>query len=87
MDKFKGHRKTLDSVCDRATAVVPSDASDLIEVSRAIYVGNGGSITVVLAGIEDAVQFVNVPSGVILPIRARRVLATGTTASAMLAMT
>jgi hypothetical protein len=64
-------------------AVTPSDTAgsgDLVYVSRAIYVGTGGDmIAVTMADVE--VTFTSVPDGTVLPIRAKRIKATGTTAT------
>lgn len=68
-----------------ADAVTPSDTVNLAQDARALYVGVGGNITVFLID-NTAVLFANVPAGFILPVRARRVNATGTTASSIVAM-
>ena len=68
-------------------AVFASDdpADDLVNVSRGIYVGVGGNVAV--ADINNAeVIFLNVPSGFILPVRARRVNDTNTSAGSMVAL-
>lgn len=64
-----------------AFAITPDDANDLAVVTRGIYTGAGGSICCVLVGDTSAVTFSNVPAGAILPVRIKKVLATGTTAS------
>lgn len=67
----------------RYAAVTPSDtdgSGDLVEISRAIYVGTGGNlIAITMTGAE--VTFTSVPDGTLLPIRAKRIKATGTTAT------
>jgi hypothetical protein len=64
-------------------AVTPSDTAgsgDLTYISRSIYVGTGGNmIAITMADVE--VTFTAIPDGTILPIRAKRIKATGTTAS------
>ena len=52
---------------------------------RALFVGQGGNLTVRMAGGQD-VTFEAVSGGTILPVRVRRVYATGTTASALVAL-
>lgn len=65
--------------------VTPSDGTDLSAIPRALYVGTAGDISV--TGADGlAATFVGVPGGQILPVRARRVRATGTTASNILAL-
>jgi len=68
-----------------AVAVTPSDSVNLTVFGRALYVGVGGNITVVmLAG--TVVLFTAVPAGTVLPIRVRRVNATGTTATSIVSI-
>ena len=60
--------------------IVPSDTVDLPYLSRAIYVGGYGDVTVInLAG--QTVTFKGLFEGQMLPICAARVKATGTTAT------
>lgn len=67
-----------------AVPVVPSDATILIP-TRALYVGTTGNITAKMAGNDATVLFSNVPVG-ILPIQVTQVLATGTTATNIVAL-
>lgn len=60
-------------------AVTPSDSADLSDVTRGIYVGGAGDLTVAMSGTNVTIS--GVTSGTFLPIRATRVLATGTTAT------
>ena len=69
----------------RAVAVTPSDAVSFAEgTCHAIYVGGAGNITAVVNGI--AVLFTATPVGMVLKVRASRVNATGTTATALVAL-
>lgn len=64
------------------TTVTPSDTVDIPgpEMCRSLYVGGAGDVAAVRQdGV--AVVFSAVPAGSILPIRVRRVNATGTTAT------
>lgn len=65
--------------------ITPDDGTDLSQVTRAVWVGNGGSVIVVLAG-GGQVTLANVVGGSILPIQAKRILATGTTASGLVGL-
>jgi len=76
----------LESPAGRAFAVTPDDSADLSIVSRALYVGGTGNISVILFGDTTAVLFVGVAKGMILPIRAKRVRSTGTTATDIVAL-
>ena len=72
-----------------AIAVVPNDNIDLPFAARGIYVGVAGHIAVLLqADSPDtaSVIFTNVQAGQVLPICAARVLATGTTATGLIAV-
>lgn len=74
---------------ERASAITPNDAADLSETPKAIYVGTGGDIAMI--GDNEAVGALpvvwrNVPAGAIVPFRPRRIMATGTTATDMLAI-
>lgn len=68
-----------------AAAVTPSDATNFA-ACRALYVGTGGNVVVVFDESNAAVTFVNVPSGAVLPVQAKRVNSTSTTASNIVAL-
>jgi hypothetical protein len=72
-----------DQIAAEAFAVTPSDT--VARPARALYVGTGGNVSVVMAG-GQTVTFANVPAGMLLPIEVGRVLATGTTASNIVAL-
>lgn len=69
-----------------AEVVTPHDTTTLAKVSRALYVGVGGDVTVQMYGTGTAILFKNVPTGTLLPIRITRVNSTGTTATNMVAI-
>ncbi len=78
-DSFRSHTRSLISPPEEAAALLPDDAARLPHVTRALYVGAGGDITVeFLSG--DVVRLANVQPGSFLPLRIVRLLATGTTA-------
>lgn len=62
-------------------AIAPSDAIELPELPKGIYVGTGGDITMQMVDADADVIFRNVPSGYILDVRAQFVRSTGTTAA------
>jgi len=76
----------LDWPAIRAAAVTPNDSTDLSFVTRSLYVGGAGNVSVDLAESGTAVVFVGVPAGTFLPIRAKRVRSTGTTATNIVAL-
>lgn len=79
VDIFEDRSGGLESPAYRAFPVTPSDSTDLAMASRALYLGTGGDLRVTMAS-GDAVTFRNAAPG-ILPVRAERVHATGTTAT------
>lgn len=64
----------------RAVAVTPSDSTEIF--GHALYVGVGGNVAMLTEG-GDTVTFTAVPAGTTLVQRFTKVLATGTTASAL----
>ena len=70
---------TPDSCAVNCIAITPADA-DLAAPVRALYLGGSGNVRINDTG-GGSVIFYNVPAGVILPVMARRVWSTNTTAS------
>lgn len=67
-----------------AAAVTPNDGADLPNTCRALYVGAGGTISVVMSG-GQTITF-TAPDGAVLPIVAKRVNDTDTTATGIVAL-
>jgi hypothetical protein len=78
-DKFEGHAPGLNSPPSHLWTVTPDDDHDLPVASRGLNVEVGGSIRVTT--IEGDEGTVHVAAGVVFPIRASRIWATGTTAT------
>lgn len=69
-----------------AYVVTPSNTVNFPQgTCRALYVGSGGNITVLLDN-GDTVTFANAQTGSVLPVECLRVNATGTTASSLIAL-
>ena len=69
-----------------AIAVTPADATDLLGGScEALYVGVGGDVAIYSPGQSTSVVHKNVGAGAVLLVQAKRVLATGTTATDIVA--
>lgn len=68
-----------------AVAITPSDSVDLTYATRGIYVGVGGNIALVMVS-GAVVTLIAVPQGVILPLRVKRINATNTAASSLVAI-
>ena len=85
IDTYKNMMGGLESPAREAAVVTPDDVNDLVNTSRSIYVGTAGDVSVHMIGQSAPVVFKGVPVG-ILPIRADRVLASGTTAADIVAL-
>ncbi len=85
-DGLLNHGRDAGGPARRAAAITPSDTVDLTAYAKALYVGGAGNVRVLTVGAEDwdAVTFANHPVGW-LPVQVRRVLATGTTATQIVA--
>lgn len=68
-----------------AAAVTPSDSVDLPQICRGLYVGVSGNISLDMPD-GATVLFSNVAAGIVLPIRAKRVRSTSTTATGIVAV-
>lgn len=80
-DPFPFHGDSPNSPASVAFAIVPSNTAELAQVTKAIYVGTGGHVTLrPLRSVGDVV-YRNVPAGAYLTVRASHVRATGTTAA------
>ena len=67
-------------------AVTPSDTVDLASPARAFFIGVTGDVVLVPIDGTTAITFKNVASGQIIPIQARRVNSTNTTATNIVAL-
>jgi hypothetical protein len=84
MGSYAGRQSNLSDPASHAFAVTPSDGSDLSTWALALYVAGSGDVRVTTWGGET-VTFAGVPAGV-LPVRVRRVHATGTTATGIIGL-
>ena len=69
----------------RAVVIAPNDAVDLTVSGAVVFVGVGGDVKVTTVS-GDTVVFKNLADGSILPVQVRRVWATGTDATDMIAL-
>lgn len=81
-DLYEMHASGLTAPAQGAADITPSDTGSLTTYTRAIYVGGDGNMRVELVS-GNIVTLTGVIAGNIYPIRARQVLATGTTATAL----
>lgn len=70
----------LTAPADNAEAVTPSDSVSLVNVSRALWIGGAGNITVIMKD-GTTVLFSGIQAGTWMPLRVSQVKATGTTAT------
>jgi len=84
-DTFASNAVGMSGPARNAVAITPDNTATLTYIPRGIYVGGGGSISVVLVS-GDSASFSNVAAGTILPICPKQVLATGTTASGLIGL-
>ena len=78
-------RQLSPNPADDYFAVTPSDATDLAVSTRGLFVGGAGNLVAVKED-NTTVTFTGVIAGQILPIRVRRVNATNTTATNIVAL-
>jgi hypothetical protein len=65
--------------------LTPSDTADLVRFTDAILVGGAGDVAAVMQN-NRAVTLTGLPAGAWVPIKARRINATGTTATSLVAL-
>jgi len=78
-DRFPGAEDLLSPALN-ALEVTPSDSAPLPFVSKRLWVGGAGNVTLTTVG-GQTVEYANVPAGAYLNVRADQVMATGTTAT------
>jgi hypothetical protein len=82
-DSFAFAADSASNPARRLAAITPSDTVDLTEIPKALWVAVGGTVT--LVGVGDVANagtaLGTLPAGTLIPVRARRVRATGTSAT------
>lgn len=81
---FRNSDDTISAV--EAITITPNDATDLSKVTRGLYIGATGNVRVLLYYDTVPVTFVGAVTGSVLPIRVKRVYATGTTATSLVGL-
>lgn len=84
-DEFANLASGLESPAARAFSITKHDSTNFTKNTRAIYVGGAGDVVVVFDD-DSTATFVGVPAGSILPVRAKRVNSTSTSATSMVGM-
>lgn len=83
-DPFENHSPGLEAPASGGAAVVPDDNADLGIPARFLWVGGAGDVDLVTVGGESLLVR-GCAAGTVVPIRTRRVRATATTATDILA--
>jgi hypothetical protein len=82
-DAFAMHGDSAEAPARKIGAVTPNDSTDLADTPKALWVSAAGTLNVV--ALNDAANtgtaLGTLPVGTLVPIRVRRVRATGTTAT------
>ncbi|MBP1806449.1 spike base protein, RCAP_Rcc01079 family [Rubellimicrobium aerolatum] len=78
-DNFKAHQRGLGSPGDRHRPIMPSDSLPISPRPRALWCQMAGDV--VIEDIDGVQLTYAVQAGQVLPFRAVKVLATGTTAT------
>jgi hypothetical protein len=73
------------TISGSTAAVTPSDGTDLAFVTRSLYVGGPGTLTIIDQN-GNTTLFTGVLANTVIPVRAARVKATGTTATNIVAI-
>jgi hypothetical protein len=77
---------TVDFPAKNLRAITPNDTTPLTFIPKALYIGVGGNIAMIAQEDSEAVTLQNIASGSIIPVRAKIILNTGTTASNIVAL-
>ena len=83
-DVFAGRQSGLESPATDLYEIVPDDAADLSLWVRAITATEPGTVRVTAIGGSAATLYVG--AGSVLPVRVRKVWATGTTAAGVVGL-
>lgn len=83
-DPFQSFSQSLESPAAHAYAVTPDDAADLPVACRALNVAAAGTVRVTTVGGDEV--SVAVAEGGAFPLRCRRIWATGTSATGIVAL-
>ncbi len=80
-DSYANTATGMSGPAANAFSITPDDGADLAQITRALYCGASGDIAVIMKDSNAVVTFKGVPAGIILPLRVKKIMATGTTAT------
>ncbi|MGY6637337.1 MAG: spike base protein, RCAP_Rcc01079 family [Erythrobacter sp.] len=81
IDPFEHYSDSVTAPAKAAFAITPDDTAELPVTPRAIFIGTGGDLVLRAVDSDADVIFANLPNGAILPVRARAIRASGSTAA------
>lgn len=84
-DPFDKTMPGLESPASDGTAVTPADGTDLPTSTRGLWIGGAGTVVVITVR-GTTLTFAGALGGSVIPVRAARVKATGTTATNIVAL-
>lgn len=84
-DKFQNQGDSVDLQARKLLAITPHNDNDLANVPKALFIGVGGTIAIIAVDDTASVSL-TVAAGTLLPIRVKRVLVTGTTATGIVGL-
>lgn len=84
-DTFGSFTNGLDGPAGTGFTISKSDSVDFTYLTRAIWVGGAGDVVIVWADGTTS-TIVGVAAGTLLPVRAKRVNSTSTTATSMVGL-
>lgn len=84
-DPFSASKANLSSPYTGGEAVTKHDTNELTKVTRALYVGGAGTLTVITSD-GSTIAFGAVTAGTLLPLRVKIVKNTGTSATSITAL-
>jgi hypothetical protein len=85
IDKQAQRGDTTDFPAKSLRAVTPHNTNELEYVAKALFIGTGGTLSLI-AQEDTAAVSLTVVAGQIVPVRAKIVRATGTTATGIVAL-
>lgn len=84
-DAFSDYSRSLTAPLSDGFDITPNDTGELREVTRAVYVGQGGDLAVEMAD-GGSIVLRDLKPGVVYPLRLAKVLSTSTTAANVVGM-
>lgn len=80
-DIFRQSISSTITPAERCFPITPNDSEDLHLATKALYVGQGGDVTLIPVRGKEEVTFRNISSGSILDVRVKAIRLSGTTAA------